>query len=96
VNEVRSCADFPDAIGASAWPLEIRRALRLDEPHRESVRLLRRGSCFAMGEAAGRTAALALAHGGRVRAMPAEAVQARPAADGAFLGREGDASPDTV
>jgi glycine/D-amino acid oxidase-like deaminating enzyme len=54
------------------------------------------GGCFVMGEAAGETAALALGHGGRVRDVAAPAVQARLAAAGAFLGRDGDAVPEDV
>ena len=44
------------------------------------------GGCFAMGQAAGAGAALALAAGGDVRAIDVEELQRRLRGDGAFLG----------
>jgi hypothetical protein len=54
------------------------------------------GGCFVMGEAAGTLAALALGEHGRLRAVPAAAVQARLAKAGVFLARQGEAIPDGV
>jgi hypothetical protein len=54
------------------------------------------GGCFVMGEAAGALAAQALAAGGRVRGVAADAVQSRLAAAGAFLGRPGEPVPEGV
>ena len=54
------------------------------------------GGCFVMGEAAGQLAALALAHGGRVREVQAAALQARLAEEGAFLGRAEDGVPEVA
>ncbi|MEO7707330.1 MAG: FAD-dependent oxidoreductase [Caldimonas sp.] len=44
------------------------------------------GACFAMGQAAGTAAALALQDGCSVRDLPVDALQRRLVADGAFLG----------
>ncbi len=46
------------------------------------------GACFAMGQAAGTAAALAVRSGGRLSALPMSALQERLARDGAFLGRD--------
>ena len=44
------------------------------------------GACFAMGQAAGTAAALALQAGCSVHELPVDALQRRLVADGAFLG----------
>jgi len=51
------------------------------------------GACFAMGEAAGVLADLALAHQSPPRAVPAAAVQQVLQHHGAYLGRTGDRLP---
>jgi hypothetical protein len=48
------------------------------------------GACFAMGEAAGNAAAMALARGVAVHEIDPAALRAKLAHDGAFLG---DAAP---
>ena len=44
------------------------------------------GACFAMGQAAGLAAALALQSGCSVHELPVDVLQRRLVADGAFLG----------
>ena len=50
------------------------------------------GACFAMGQAAGTAAALAIGAGCAPRALPVAGLQARLMADGAFLGQDATAA----
>jgi glycine/D-amino acid oxidase-like deaminating enzyme len=92
--------------GFNHLPLRMLRASRIDNllvagrcgsmTHVAQAAARVSGGCFVMGEAAGTLAAVALGQQGRVRAVPAEAVQARLAKAGVFLARQGEAIPDGV
>ena len=118
-EDVVSCRDFDDSIGANGWPLEIHRAgdvewqfipgrgycqipFRTTLPRNVNNLLVAgrcasttqdgqaslrvSGPCFAMGQAAGTAAAMAVQADCAPREVPIPALQARLVRDGAFLG----------
>ena len=122
-EDILGCADFDDAIGVNAWPMELHVEGRIEWrffpdgsrgwcalPYRMLVpttvsNLLvagrcaamthegqsaarASGACFAMGQAAGTAAALALAAGTTPADVDVAALQRRLERDGAFLGNE--------
>jgi hypothetical protein len=122
-DDILSCADFDDAVGVNAWPMELHVAggvewrffadgsrgycqlpYRMLVPRAVSNLLVAgrcasmthegqsaaraSGACFAMGEAAGAAAVLALASNGTPAAVEVAALQRRLEASGAFLGHQ--------
>jgi FAD dependent oxidoreductase len=122
-EDILGCADFDDAIGVNAWPMELHLQGRIEWrfvpdgsrgwcalPYRMLVptrapNLLvagrcaamthegqsaarASGACFAMGQAAGTAAALALAAGTTPADLDVIALQRRLERDGAFLGNQ--------
>ncbi len=86
-EDVPSCASFDDSIGVNGWPIETHLPgdviFRFPEIPASRVS----GACFAMGQAAGTAADLALRAGVRCREVDVSELQRRLEADGAFLGR---------
>jgi 2-polyprenyl-6-methoxyphenol hydroxylase-like FAD-dependent oxidoreductase len=122
-DDIPACADFPDAVGVNAWPMELHVEGRVEwrffpdgsrgwcglpygmlVPQKISNLLVAgrcasmthegqsaaraSGACFAMGQAAGAAAALALQAGAAPGEVDMGALRRRLEADGAFLGNE--------
>ncbi|HEX8665355.1 MAG TPA: FAD-dependent oxidoreductase, partial [Beijerinckiaceae bacterium] len=122
-DDILACADFDDAVGVNAWPMELHVEGRVEwrffpdgsrgwcglpygmlvpqgvanllvagrcasMTHEGQSAARASGACFAMGQAAGTAAALALRTGVAPGEIDAAALQHRLEADGAFLGNE--------
>jgi FAD dependent oxidoreductase len=120
-EDILGCANFDDAIGVNAWPMELHTAGKVEwrffaEGSRGYCRLPLRmllpkvvsnllvagrcasmthegqsaarasGACFAMGQAAGTAAALALRSNAGLAGLDIAALQTNLRSDGAFLG----------
>jgi hypothetical protein len=122
-EDILGCADFDDAIGVNAWPMELHveghiewrffpdgsrgwcalpyrmlvpttvsnllvagRCAAMTHEGQSAARAS--GACFAMGQAAGTAAALALGAGTTPADVDVAALQRRLERDGAFLGNE--------
>ena len=92
-DDVLGCASFEDSINVNGWPMEshvagdmIFKLPPIPESRGQSAALVS-GACFAMGEAAGTAAALALDGNAMPRDIAAERLQEKLKQHGVFIGQ---------